>query len=74
MMQSQSDLNALSNTQTRLESVGGSFTAKADGAFQNYLEENAGLKQTDIQRLMTAYQPEDIADAKKHWQEFTRTE
>ncbi|NHE87375.1 conjugal transfer protein TraG, partial [Vibrio vulnificus] len=25
-------------------------------------------------RLMTAYQPEDIADAKKHWQEFTRTE
>ncbi len=74
VMQSQSDLNALSNTQTRLESVGGSFTAKADGAFQNYLEENAGLKQQQVQRLMTAYQPEDIADAKKHWQEFTRTE
>nr|EGR7964587.1 conjugal transfer protein TraG [Vibrio vulnificus] len=74
VMQSQSDLNALSNTQTRLESVGGSFTAKADGAFQNYLEKTAKLEQEDVGRLMTAYQPEDIADAKKHWQEFTRTE
>ncbi len=73
-MQSQSDLKALSNTQTRLESVGGSFTAKADGAFQKYLEENAGLKQQQVQRLMTSYQPEDIAEAKERWQKFTRTE
>ena len=74
VMQSQSDLNALSNTLTRLESGGGSFTANANGAFQNYLEENAGLKQQQIQRIMTAHKPEDIADAKKNWQEFTRTE
>ncbi|HFQ5220969.1 TPA: conjugal transfer protein TraG, partial [Vibrio vulnificus] len=74
VMQSQSDLNALSNTQTRLESGGASFTTNAIQGFQNYLEENAGLKQQQVQRLMTAYQPEDIADAKKHWQEFTRTE
>ncbi|EPU5905189.1 conjugal transfer mating-pair stabilization protein TraG, partial [Vibrio vulnificus] len=74
VMQSQSDLNALSNTLTRLESVGGSFTAKADGAFQNYLEKTAKLKQEDVGRLMTAYQPEDIAEAKEQWQYFTRTE
>ncbi|MFZ3401707.1 conjugal transfer protein TraG, partial [Vibrio harveyi] len=73
-MQSQSDLNALSNTQTRLESGGGSFTANANGAFQNYLEENAGLKQQQIQRIMTAHKPEDIAAAKEQWQDFTRTE
>jgi conjugal transfer mating pair stabilization protein TraG len=73
-MQSQSDLNALSNTQTRLESGGGSFTANANGAFQNYLEENAGLKQQQIQRIMTAHKPEDIAEAKEQWQYFTRTE
>ncbi|EJR4269493.1 conjugal transfer protein TraG N-terminal domain-containing protein, partial [Vibrio vulnificus] len=74
VMQSQSDLNALSNTQTRLESVGGSFTAKADGAFQNYLEKTVKLEQEDVGRIMTAYQPEDIAEAKELWQKFTRTE
>ncbi|ETJ86000.1 putative traG protein [Vibrio parahaemolyticus 970107] len=74
VIQSQSDLNALSNTQTRLESGGGSFTANANGAFQNYLEKEIRLKQPEVERLMTAHKPEDIADAKKHWQEFTRTE
>ncbi|MFZ3461884.1 conjugal transfer mating-pair stabilization protein TraG [Vibrio harveyi] len=74
VMQSQSDLNALSNTQTRLESGGGSFTANANGAFQNYLEKDIRLKQPEIQRLMTAHKPEDIAEAKERWQKFTRTE
>ncbi|HFQ4971892.1 conjugal transfer protein TraG [Vibrio vulnificus] len=73
VMQSQSDLNALSNTQTRLESGGASFTTNAIQGFQNYLEQTIDNPK-DIQRIMTAYQPEDIADAKKHWQEFTRTE
>ncbi|HAS6352037.1 conjugal transfer mating pair stabilization protein TraG [Vibrio vulnificus] len=73
VMQSQSDLNALSNTQTRLESGGASFTTNAIQGFQNYLERNIKDPE-EVQRLMTAYQPEDIADAKKHWQEFTRTE
>ncbi|MDH5939709.1 conjugal transfer protein TraG N-terminal domain-containing protein, partial [Vibrio splendidus] len=72
VMQSQSDLNALSNTQTRLDSGSASFTANAIQGFQNYLERQA--KPEDVQRLMTAHQPEDIADAKKSWQEFTRTE
>ncbi|MFA0197725.1 conjugal transfer mating-pair stabilization protein TraG, partial [Vibrio atlanticus] len=73
VMQSQSDLNALSNTQTRLDSGSASFTANAIQGFQNYLENTVPHK-PDVQRLMTAYQPEDIADAKKSWQEYTRTE
>ncbi|MEZ9885421.1 conjugal transfer mating-pair stabilization protein TraG [Vibrio splendidus] len=73
-LQSQSDLNALSNTQTRLDSGSASFTANSIQGFQNYLEKDIGLNQPDVQRLMTAYQPEDIADAKKSWQEYTRTE
>ncbi|MFA0630766.1 conjugal transfer protein TraG, partial [Vibrio sp. 10N.222.49.A3] len=73
VMQSQSDLNALSNTQTRLNSGSASFTANSIQGFQNYLETTAKLEQPDVQRLMTAYQPEDIADAKKSWQEYTRT-
>ncbi|MEZ8652325.1 conjugal transfer protein TraG N-terminal domain-containing protein, partial [Vibrio splendidus] len=73
VMQSQSDLNALSNTQTRLDSGSASFTANSIQGFQNYLETTAKLEQPDVQRLMTAYQPEDIADAKKSWQEYTRT-
>ncbi|CAK2395366.1 conjugal transfer mating pair stabilization protein TraG [Vibrio crassostreae] len=72
VMQSQSDLNALSNTQTRLDSGSASFTANSIQGFQNYLERQA--KPEDVQRLMTAHQPEDIADAKKSWQEYTRTE
>ncbi|MFA0704402.1 conjugal transfer protein TraG N-terminal domain-containing protein, partial [Vibrio sp. 10N.222.48.A3] len=73
-MQSQSDLNALSNTQTRLNSGSASFTANAIQGFQNYLEKDIGLNQPDVQRLMTAYQPEDIAEAKEQWQDYTRTE
>ncbi|MEZ8154529.1 hypothetical protein ACED23_26100 [Vibrio splendidus] len=73
VMQSQSDLNALSNTQTRLNSGSASFTANAIQGFQNYLENTVPHK-PDVQRLMTAHQPEDIADAKKSWQEYTRTE
>ncbi|MFZ3506010.1 conjugal transfer protein TraG, partial [Vibrio harveyi] len=73
VMQSQSDLNALSNTLTRLESGGGSFTANANGAFQNYLE-NTMPHKPDVQRIMTAHKPEDIAEAKERWQKFTRTE
>ncbi|MEZ9298415.1 conjugal transfer mating-pair stabilization protein TraG [Vibrio splendidus] len=72
VMQSQSDLNALSDTQTRLESGGGSFTANANDAFQGYLERHTTPE--DVQRLMTARQPEDIAEAKERWQKFTRTE
>ncbi|MEZ9425461.1 conjugal transfer mating-pair stabilization protein TraG [Vibrio lentus] len=72
-LQSQSDLSALSNTQTRLDSGSASFTANAIQGFQNYLENTVPHK-PDVQRLMTAYQPEDIADAKKSWQEYTRTE
>ncbi|MEZ8844909.1 conjugal transfer protein TraG, partial [Vibrio splendidus] len=72
VMQSQSDLNALSNTQTRLDSGSASFTANSIQGFQNYLERQA--KPEDVQRLMTAYQPEDIAEAKERWQKFTRTE
>ncbi|MFA0098258.1 conjugal transfer mating-pair stabilization protein TraG [Vibrio splendidus] len=74
VMQSQSDLNALSNTQTRLDSGSASFTANAIQGFQNYLEKDIGLNQPDVQRLMTAYQPEDIAEAKEQWQDYTRTE
>jgi conjugal transfer mating pair stabilization protein TraG len=74
VMQSQSDLNALSNTQTRLDSGSASFTANAIQGFQNYLEKDIGLNQPDVQRLMTAHQPEDIADAKEQWQYYTRTE
>ncbi|MEZ8619026.1 conjugal transfer protein TraG, partial [Vibrio splendidus] len=73
-MQSQSDLDALSNTQTRLDSGSASFTANAIQGFQNYLEKDIGLNQPDVQRLMTAHQPEDIADAKEQWQYYTRTE
>ncbi|OMO27592.1 conjugal transfer protein TraG [Vibrio sp. 10N.222.47.A9] len=73
-LQSQSDLNALSNTQTRLDSGSASFTANSIQGFQNYLEKDIGLNQPDVQRLMTAYQPEDIAEAKERWQKFTRTE
>ncbi|MEZ9332080.1 conjugal transfer mating-pair stabilization protein TraG [Vibrio sp. 10N.286.45.C10] len=73
-MQSQSDLNALSNTQTRLNSGSASFTANSIQGFQNYLETTAKLEQPDVQRLMTAYQPEDIAEAKEQWQDYTRTE
>ncbi|CAK3536149.1 conjugal transfer mating pair stabilization protein TraG [Vibrio crassostreae] len=72
-MQSQSDLNALSNTQTRLNSGSASFTANAIQGFQNYLENTVPHK-SDVQRLMTAYQPEDIAEAKEQWQDYTRTE
>ncbi|CAK2033366.1 conjugal transfer mating pair stabilization protein TraG [Vibrio crassostreae] len=71
-MQSQSDLDALSNTQTRLDSGSASFTANSIQGFQNYLERQA--KPEDVQRLMTAYQPEDIAEAKEQWQYYTRTE
>ncbi|MEZ8709148.1 conjugal transfer protein TraG N-terminal domain-containing protein, partial [Vibrio alginolyticus] len=73
VMQSQSDLNALSNTQTRLDSGSASFTANAIQGFQNYLENTVPHK-PDVQRLMTAYQPEDIAEAKEQWQDYTRTE
>ncbi|HFQ5220842.1 TPA: conjugal transfer protein TraG, partial [Vibrio vulnificus] len=73
VMQSQSDLNALSNTQTRLESGGASFTTNAIQGFQNYLERNIKDPE-EVQRLMTAYQPEDITEAKERWQKFTRTE
>ncbi|MFA0408917.1 conjugal transfer mating-pair stabilization protein TraG [Vibrio splendidus] len=73
-MQSQSDLDALSNTQTRLDSGSASFTANSIQGFQNYLEKDIGLNQPDVQRLMTAYQPEDIAEAKEQWQDYTRTE
>ncbi|MEZ8929823.1 MULTISPECIES: conjugal transfer mating-pair stabilization protein TraG [unclassified Vibrio] len=73
VMQSQSDLNALSNTQTRLDSGSASFTANAIQGFQNYLENTVPHK-PDVQRLMTAYQPEDIAEAKEQWQYYTRTE
>ncbi|MFA0487209.1 conjugal transfer protein TraG, partial [Vibrio sp. 10N.222.55.B11] len=73
-LQSQSDLNALSNTQTRLDSGSASFTANSIQGFQNYLEKDIGLNQPDVQRLMTAYQPEDIAEAKEQWQYYTRTE
>ncbi|MEZ9450231.1 conjugal transfer protein TraG, partial [Vibrio splendidus] len=73
-LQSQSDLNALSNTQTRLDSGSASFTANSIQGFQNYLETTAKLNQPDVQRLMTAYQPEDIAEAKEQWQYYTRTE
>ncbi|MFA0673580.1 conjugal transfer mating-pair stabilization protein TraG [Vibrio sp. 10N.222.51.A6] len=73
VMQSQSDLNALSNTQTRLNSGSASFTANAIQGFQNYLENTVPHK-PDVQRLMTAYQPEDIAEAKEQWQYYTRTE
>ncbi|MFA0727185.1 conjugal transfer mating-pair stabilization protein TraG, partial [Vibrio sp. 10N.222.48.A4] len=73
VMQSQSDLNALSNTQTRLNSGSASFTANAIQGFQNYLENTVPHK-PDVQRLMTAYQPEDIAEAKEQWQDYTRTE
>ncbi|EKO3838987.1 conjugal transfer protein TraG, partial [Vibrio harveyi] len=52
---------------------GGSFTANANGAFQNYLEQSLD-NQKDIQRIMTAHKPEDIAEAKERWQKFTRTE
>ncbi|PMO02221.1 conjugal transfer protein TraG [Vibrio splendidus] len=72
VMQSQSDLNALSNTQTRLNSGSASFTANAIQGFQNYLENTVPHK-SDVQRLMTAYQPEDIAEAKEQWQYYTRT-
>lgn len=71
-LQSQSDLDALSNTQTRLDSGSASFTTNAIQGFQNYLERHA--KPEDVQRLMTAYQPDDIAEAKERWQKFTRTE
>jgi conjugal transfer mating pair stabilization protein TraG len=71
-MQSQSDLDALSNTQTRLDSGSASFTANAIQGFQNYLEKQ--FEQPQVQRLMTAHQPEDIADAKEQWQYYTRTE
>ncbi|MEZ8738354.1 conjugal transfer protein TraG N-terminal domain-containing protein, partial [Vibrio sp. 10N.239.312.D08] len=71
-MQSQSDLNALSNTQTRLNSGSASFTANSIQGFQNYLEKQ--FEQPQVQRLMTAYQPEDIAEAKEQWQYYTRTE
>ncbi|MEZ8977727.1 conjugal transfer protein TraG N-terminal domain-containing protein, partial [Vibrio splendidus] len=74
VMQSQSDLNALSNTQTRLDSGSASFTANSIQGFQNYLETTAKLEQPDVQRLMTAYQPEDIAEAKEQWQDYTHTE
>ncbi|MEZ9201059.1 conjugal transfer protein TraG [Vibrio sp. 10N.286.45.A3] len=73
VMQSQSDLNALSNTQTRLDSGSASFTANSIQGFQNYLENTVPHK-PDVQRLMTAYQPEDIAEAKEQWQYYTRTE
>ncbi|PMO70466.1 conjugal transfer mating-pair stabilization protein TraG [Vibrio splendidus] len=72
VMQSQSDLNALSNTQTRLNSGSASFTANSIQGFQNYLEKQ--FEQPQVQRLMTAYQPEDIAEAKEQWQDYTRTE
>ncbi len=74
VMHSQSDLDALSTTQSRLESGSASFTANAIQGFQNYLEKDIRLEQPQVQRLMTAYQPEDIAEAKVRWQEFTRTE
>ncbi|ENM5770894.1 conjugal transfer mating pair stabilization protein TraG [Vibrio mimicus] len=73
VMQSQSDLNALSNTQTRLDSGSASFTSNAIQGFQNYLEKTIDNPK-DIQRLMTAYQPEDIAEAKERWQKYVRTE
>ncbi|ENM5730737.1 conjugal transfer mating pair stabilization protein TraG [Vibrio mimicus] len=73
VMQSQSELNALSNTQTRLDSGSASFTSNAIQGFQNYLERNI-KDPAEVQRLMTAYQPEDIAEAKEQWQYYVRTE
>ncbi|WP_340700605.1 conjugal transfer mating-pair stabilization protein TraG [Vibrio harveyi] len=74
VMQSQSDLNALSNTLTRLESGGGSFTANANGPFEDFLKTDRRLEQEDIGRIMMAHTSEDIAAAKEQWQYFTRTE
>ncbi|WP_145958592.1 hypothetical protein [Vibrio tapetis] len=73
-MNSQSQLEALSETQTRLDSGSSSFSANAIQGFQNYLEKTQRLEEPEVKRLMTAFQPEDIADAKKNWQEYVRTE
>ena len=73
-MNSQSQLEALSETQTRLDSGSSSFSANSIQGFQNYLETDVRLKEPDVKRLMTAFQPEDIADAKEQRQYYTRTE
>ncbi|MDN3686168.1 hypothetical protein QW180_31495 [Vibrio sinaloensis] len=70
----QSDLDALSNTQSRLDSQSSTFSSNAIQGFQNYLENDAGLSNQDVKRIMTAYQPEDIAEAKDYWQGYVRTE
>ncbi|MEZ9439691.1 hypothetical protein AB4219_15855, partial [Vibrio atlanticus] len=45
-----------------------------DSRLPELLGNDIRLRQPDVQRLMTAYQPEDIAEAKEQWQDYTRTE
>lgn len=69
---SESDLNALSTTISRMDNDSATFTANHMQGFQNYLEST--VKPDDVERLMTAHQPEDLAEVKEAYQLYMQTE
>lgn len=70
---SESDMLAYSHALSRMENDSASFTANHIMGFQNFLEENMD-NPNDIQRLMTAHQPEDLQEVKKLYGDYIQTE
>ncbi|MDC5706657.1 conjugal transfer mating-pair stabilization protein TraG [Vibrio europaeus] len=70
---SESDMLAYSQALTRMESDSASFTQNHLMGFQHFLE-NQELKDSDIQRLMTAHRPEDLQEVKDRYGQYIQTE
>ncbi|NOI21179.1 conjugal transfer mating pair stabilization protein TraG [Vibrio coralliilyticus] len=70
---SESDMLAYSHALSRMENDSASFTANHIMGFQNFLEENMD-NPNDIQRLMTAHQPEDLQEVKDRYGKYIQTE
>lgn len=69
-----SRVDNLSHMKSRMESDSSTFVGSAISGFQSYLENDLGLKQKDVQELMTARMPEGINQVKKHFDEYTQSD
>ncbi|MFA0125461.1 conjugal transfer protein TraG, partial [Vibrio sp. 10N.261.48.A2] len=74
VMEANSTVDSLSNMRSRMESDSSSFTSSAISGFQRYLEVDQGMDNNEVQRLMTARLPEDINDAKSHFDLYTQSD
>ncbi|MFA0174657.1 conjugal transfer protein TraG N-terminal domain-containing protein [Vibrio lentus] len=74
VMEANSTVDSLSNMRSRMESDSSNFTSSAISGFQRYLEVDQGMDNNEVQRLMTARLPEDINDAKSHFDLYTQSD